>query len=153
MGDESDSRAMPNNPIDNRPQEVLVVAAYTTTQSDFQIPPGIIRRPGSDEYVGHFENTYGELWVLTIDRKRRTGWLRGHETGWDPFPISGEFPSSLYLAPEERLWLDACWRAATGEPLKPSPLDRFMEMARTMAETLLRGGEVMGEDELHGRQP
>jgi len=110
-----------------RGDDCLVLSVHTRQQPDFHKPPQITRRPGDGQYVGYFENACGELWVVVIDRRSRTGWLSGHETGWERVPIDhGEVQADLILNTEESRWLDACWRAATGDPMRPGLIEALM---------------------------
>ncbi len=83
-------------------------------------PPCIRHTVADDSYVGYFANRYNEQWVVTIDPPKKVGTLRGGDIGWDEeVPIvNGRIEGDLILGHEERQWLDACWRAACGEPLK-----------------------------------
>jgi hypothetical protein len=63
-------------------------------------------------FASCFANRYGERWVLIIDRKTRDGELRGDETGWEPLKVcDGHVAGELIFAPEEQLWLEACFAA------------------------------------------
>ena len=46
-------------------------------------PPGIVKRQDDDIYLGYFENRYSEQWVVQIDRRAKTGVLRGGDVGWE----------------------------------------------------------------------
>ncbi len=78
--------------------------------------PPIITMDDSNIYIGYFQNLYGEQWVFIYDRSTMQAELRGGDVGWNRSHdvINGIAPS-LTLNRDESDWLDACWRAATGE--------------------------------------
>ena len=82
-------------------------------------PPAIYHRAEDNLYVGYFANRYGEQWVVLIDPAAKMGVLRGGDIGWaEEVPLKdGHMGGDLILGTDERQWLDACWRAACGEPL------------------------------------
>jgi hypothetical protein len=99
----------------------LVFEAHNVHHRNCGAPPRLVK---GEAYTGYFENACGEQWVVEIDSQAKTGVLRGGDVDWDTrVPIrDGVLDSDVILGEEERQWLDACWRAATGEPLKhPSP--------------------------------
>ena len=59
---------------------------------------------------------YGEQAVSVFDRSARTGTLYLDDAGWETahLVIHGAAPA-LVLREAERLWLRACWHAATGK--------------------------------------
>jgi hypothetical protein len=100
-------------------------------------PPRIEER--SDQYLGYFENGYGEQMIFVFDRGNGTGRLYAGDAGWETaYEVVGGVVKdsffeghevmeekaadltgfgkpvrSLILSPEEGLWLRACWEAAT----------------------------------------
>lgn len=97
----------------------LVLAVENAHVPECGRPPDLWHHAADDSYVGFFANKFGEQWVLVIDRPNKTGILRGGDIGWDEkiAIVKGHFEGDLILGAEERQWLDACWRAACGEPL------------------------------------
>lgn len=76
-------------------------------------PPGI----GGDtqgRYHGYFENEYGEQAVFVYDYQAETGTLWMGDVGWQNAQtvVDGEV-LGLVLGENEKLWLQACWDAAT----------------------------------------
>jgi len=66
-------------------------------------------------YIGYFENAHGEQWVFTYDRRAKRAEVRGGDAGWNSsFEVRDQIAPGLVLAPDEMLWLAACWRAAVG---------------------------------------
>ena len=85
-------------------------------------PPRIEERAG--QYLGYFENQYGEQMIFVFDQRSGTGWLYAGDAGWETsYQVVGGVAEELTLTPEEGLWLRACWEAATAGRHRPaSPL-------------------------------
>jgi hypothetical protein len=68
----------------------------------------------SDQYLGYFQNQYGEQAVFVYDHDSSQAVLYLGEAGWETpcAVIDGAVPD-LMLSGTERLWLRACWQAAT----------------------------------------
>ena len=69
-------------------------------------------RPG--QYLGYFENDYGEQALFVYDRDSRQAILYLGDAGWQTrhVVVDGGVPD-LVLSETERLWVGACWQAAT----------------------------------------
>lgn len=84
-------------------------------------PPIDNSRPSDNRYVGYFENMFGEQWIFTFDRTAGRGQLRGGDVEWNTcltVESNGQGglrlgPTTIILSPDERSWLDTCWRTAT----------------------------------------
>jgi hypothetical protein len=77
-------------------------------------PPRTEERAG--QYLGYFENKYGEQMIFVFDRRSGAGQLYAGDAGWEtPYEVVDGIAKELILGPEEGLWLRACWEAATGE--------------------------------------
>jgi len=77
--------------------------------------PPIVNSDDPDAYVGYFENALGEQWVFTFNKKTRKAELRGGDIGWNTIhAVEDGSVGGLTLRPEEAVWLQACWDAATG---------------------------------------
>jgi hypothetical protein len=75
--------------------------------------PPIIEDTKSDQYIGYFENTYGEQWVFTRDRMTGVATLRGGDIGWNQvIDVTGGSPGNLSLNPSEARWLECCLLAS-----------------------------------------
>jgi hypothetical protein len=75
-------------------------------------PPRIEERAG--QYLGYFENEYGEQMIFVFDQRGGTGRLYAGDAGWEtPYEVVDGVAKELILRPEEGLWLRACWEAAT----------------------------------------
>ena len=67
-----------------------------------------------DHYYGFFTNQHGEQWVFIYDLDAANGVLYGGDTGWaNAYPVTNGRAKELILDAAERLWLQACWKAAT----------------------------------------
>jgi hypothetical protein len=77
------------------------------------VPPAY-SNDGSGKYYSYFENCHGEQWVFTYDPESNTGELRGGDAGWEnAYIIQDGQAEALVLNAEEKMWLAACWKAAT----------------------------------------
>ena len=75
-------------------------------------PPRIEEQPG--QYLGYFENEYGEQMIFVFDRSSGTGRLYAGDAGWEtPYEVVNGVAQELIMGSEESLWLRACWHAAT----------------------------------------
>lgn len=80
--------------------------------------PPIVDGNPEDQYIGYFENSFGEQWVFTFDRKTGKAVLRGGDIGWNaPHAIFDGRTNGLTLNAEEQLWLNACWAAASRQKI------------------------------------
>ena len=76
-------------------------------------PPRIEEQPG--QYLGYFESEFGEQMIFEFDRSSGTGRLYAGDAGWEtPYEVVDGVAPELVMRSEERLWLQACWEAATG---------------------------------------
>jgi len=66
------------------------------------------------QYLGYFENQYGEQAVFVYDRDSSQALLYLGDAGWQTphVVVDGAVPD-LVLAETERLWVRVCWQAAT----------------------------------------
>jgi hypothetical protein len=76
-------------------------------------PPHIDDR-SSSQYLGYFENQYGEQAVFVYDRDSRQASVYVGDAGWEAqhAVVDGAVPD-LILSETERLWVRACWQAVT----------------------------------------
>src|SRR2546423_8494281 len=67
-----------------------------------------------NQYLGYFENRYGEQAVFVYDRDSSQAVVYLGDAGWEtpPAVIDGIVPD-LVLSETERHWVRACWQAAT----------------------------------------
>lgn len=76
--------------------------------------PPIINSDDPNIYIGYFENTHGEQWIFTYNRKTKKAQLLGGDAGWNTRnEITDAVAPGLVLSAEEAKWLEACWHAAT----------------------------------------
>lgn len=76
-------------------------------------PPHIDdRRPS--QYLGYFENPYGEQAVFVYDRDANQAVLYLGDAGWEtPHAVVDGAVPNLVLSATELLRIRACWQAAT----------------------------------------
>ena len=76
-------------------------------------PPHIDDRSPS-RYLGYFENQYGEQAVFVYDRNSDSASVYLGDAGWQtPHAVIDGAVPDLVLFETERLWVRACWQAAT----------------------------------------
>ena len=67
----------------------------------------------SGQYLGYFENGYGEQMIFVFKRGNGAGRLYAGDAGWEtPYEVVNGVAKELILSLEEGLWLRACWEAA-----------------------------------------
>jgi hypothetical protein len=77
--------------------------------------PPIVDSDDPPIYIGYFANAHGEQWIFTYHRETKKAELRGGDVGWNnPFEVRDGKVEEVALAPDETIWFEACWRAATG---------------------------------------
>jgi hypothetical protein len=82
-------------------------------------PPQIEERPG--QYLGYFANEFGEQMIFVFDRASGRGKLYSGDAGWDkPYKVVDGLARGLSMRLEEKMWLLACWVAATSSFRRPS---------------------------------
>lgn len=75
--------------------------------------PPIIDDAQADQYIGYFENLFGEQWVFTRDRATGIAILRGGDIGWNtPIDMTDGITGKLTLNPSEAQWLESCLAAS-----------------------------------------
>ena len=66
------------------------------------------------QYLGYFENQHGEQAVFVYDRHCGQATVSLGDAGWEtPHAVVDGAVPDLILAETERLWVRACWQAAT----------------------------------------
>jgi hypothetical protein len=77
-------------------------------------PPPHIDDLCPNQYLGYFENEHGEQAVFVYDRDSNKAVLYLGDAGWETqhAVVNGAVPE-LVLSEPERLWVRACWQAAT----------------------------------------
>lgn len=76
--------------------------------------PNVITNDDPQKYYGYFENEYGEQLVFIYDRRTETAELCGGDAGWENvFHIDNGKIQDLILNEEEKMLLQACWKAAS----------------------------------------
>ena len=82
-------------------------------------PPTLRKTAGDGKYLGYFQNSYDEQWVIEIDRQNKTGILRAGDVAWEPIRIVDDrITGDVVIGEDEYAWASTCWRAATASELK-----------------------------------
>ena len=77
--------------------------------------PPMIEDVSSSQYLGYFENEYGEQAIFVYEREARTAVLYLGDAGWQtPHAVIDGVAPDLRLTEPELEWLRACWYAARG---------------------------------------
>ena len=67
-----------------------------------------------NQYLGYFENQHGEQAIFVYDREARQAIVYVGDAGWQtPHPVVDGAVPDLVLSQTERLWVRACWQAAS----------------------------------------
>jgi hypothetical protein len=95
-----------------------VTASSGTAVSPSCGDPPIASNSG-DNYVGYFENLFGEQWIFIYDRTAKTASLYGGDVGWNTrMEVLDGSVAGLVMQRDEAAWLRLCWNAAVGEQAK-----------------------------------
>jgi hypothetical protein len=93
--------------------DALLFQVRNHHSADCGTPPHIDDGSPS-QYLGYFENQYGEQIVFVFDRDSNHAVLYLGDAGWQtPHAVVGGAVPDLVLSETERLWVRACWQAAT----------------------------------------
>ncbi len=97
---------------DEKAQQVIFQAVNYHGKSSATPPFRNTAAPG--RYYGYFENEHKEQFIFEYDYQTKTGNLWAGDYSWDKpvRVIEGDAPE-LILSTIERIWLQACWQAAT----------------------------------------
>lgn len=75
--------------------------------------PPIIDHSKADQYIGYFENMFGEQWIFTRDRATGVATLRGGDIGWNQeIDVTDGATGELTLNASEAQWLECCLLAS-----------------------------------------
>lgn len=75
--------------------------------------PPIVDDTKRDQYIGYFENAYGEQWVFIRDHATGVATLRGGDIGWNQVvDVSDGSTGNLTLNTNEAMWLQCCLLAS-----------------------------------------
>ena len=67
-----------------------------------------------NRYHSYFENAQGEQLIFVFDYAKNEALLYHGDAGWEhPQPVHDGITPNVVLDEAERLWLRACWMAAT----------------------------------------
>ena len=76
--------------------------------------PPAFSNESADLCVGYFANRYGEQWIFTFDCATAVSSLRGGVVNWRiEHVVRDRRVVGLILNPEDAVWLQACWSAAS----------------------------------------
>jgi hypothetical protein len=77
-------------------------------------PPPHVEDLRPNQYLGYFENQYGEQAVFIYDRDFSQAILYLGDAGWQsPHAVVDGGVPDLILSETELQWVHACWQAAT----------------------------------------
>ena len=75
--------------------------------------PPIIDDSKPQQYIGYFENMFGEQWIFTRDRATGVAKLRGGDIGWNRvIDVTDGLTGDLALNATETQWLECCLLAS-----------------------------------------
>lgn len=75
--------------------------------------PPIIEDSKPEQYIGYFENMFGEQWIFTRNRATGFATLRGGDIGWNQeIDVSDGSIGDLKLNPSEAQWFECCLMAS-----------------------------------------
>ena len=88
---------------------------------------------GTEVVRAKFTNGFGEKWRVSIDPRRRIGFLSGDDTEGEEIEIrDNRVCTDLILSAEEFQWLAGVWREATGGELEKPLMLRLSELLAEM---------------------
>ena len=88
--------------------------SVTNHHVDSSGQPPHITDAAPHSYLGYFENSYGEQAIFVYDRETQKAVLYIGDAGWDhPYEVKDGQVPDLVMNSQERMWLQACWAAAT----------------------------------------
>ena len=90
-----------------------ILAVYNNHSPSCGVPP--IARNSEETYIGYFENTHGEQWIFTCNRKTKAAFLYGGDIDWSGRQVVDGSVPGLPLSDEEANWLRTCWIAIAGK--------------------------------------
>lgn len=98
----------------------VVIEILNTHQSDRGPAPGLVNAESSDAYVGYFQSFTGMQWTVQFFDNGGRGILRCGSAGWDNGLeiVNGVVPPLPSILSDVRMWLAACYLAATCDPDK-----------------------------------
>jgi len=71
--------------------------------------PPILDDSKADQYIGYFENIFGEQWIFIRDRETGIATLRGGDIGWNnQLDVTDGDIGDLALNSSETQWLECC---------------------------------------------
>ncbi|MCH7729155.1 MAG: hypothetical protein IH991_22140 [Planctomycetes bacterium] len=87
-------------------KETQLVVQIANVHEECGQPPALHKTAGDGKYLGYFENSFGEQWVIEIDRAAQTGILRGGDVGWDELILiaDNQINSDVVLGDDEYAW-------------------------------------------------
>ncbi|SRR5258708_39464356 len=93
--------------------QVSIFVVPNNHSAECGIPPQIEANQLA-QYYGYFENEHKEQFIFVYERHKKQGKLWVGDNGWEhPVSITDLEHPNVTLSKSERLWLQACWMAAT----------------------------------------
>ncbi len=98
-------------PEDKSAQVIFQAVNYHSRSSE---TPPFRNTSTPGRYFGYFENEHKEQFIFEYDYQTKTAtlWVGDYNWGKPVKVVNGDAPE-LILSDIERLWLRACWKAAT----------------------------------------
>ena len=104
---------IPYFPISNLKESMMLFTARNRHVVSSGNPPSINGNEAG-RYHGYFENEHGEQAVFVYDYESKEGTLWMGDVSWEEaIPIENGQAKNIVMIEHERLWLLACWQAAT----------------------------------------
>lgn len=76
--------------------------------------PPLVTNDDPNKYYSYFENEYHEQFIFIYDCQTGNAELRGGDADWEKvYQVENGCVPELILSATERMWLQACWKAAT----------------------------------------
>lgn len=75
--------------------------------------PPIVDDSKADQYIGYFENAFGEQWIFTRNHSTGVATLRGGDIGWNQqIDVTDGLSGDINLNATETQWLECCLAAS-----------------------------------------
>lgn len=94
-------------------QETTILTVMNSHATGCGTPPRITDEHG-DPYIGYFRSDCGDQFLFVYHSETGEATVRTGDAGWERvFPVKNGRAIELIMDYQERMWLRACWEAAT----------------------------------------